>query len=207
MTKPSIDISTGQRGPSEHAIREQIIAAANAYFSRYGYAKTTVSELAREIGFSKAYIYKFFDSKQAIGEAICAQSLAVIDAAARGAVAQGGTSAEQLRRLFRALVDESARLFFADRQLYAIATHSAEENWQSSSVHATRIHVLLCGVLDAGRTEGAFETITPLDETARAILQAMQPFINPLMLQYNLDRLPEGPEEVVSMILRSLTKK
>jgi AcrR family transcriptional regulator len=32
-----------------------------------GYGKTTVADLAKAIGFSKAYIYKFFDSKQAIG--------------------------------------------------------------------------------------------------------------------------------------------
>jgi len=39
---------------------------------------------------------------------------------------------------------------------------------------------------------------------AATILQAMQPFINPLMLQHNLDRLPEAPTEVASLVLRSL---
>ena len=34
---------------------------------------------------------------------------------------------------------------------------------------------------------------TPLDETCRAILQAMQPFINPLMLEFNLEFVPEAP--------------
>ncbi len=66
-----VAIDSGQRGPAEHAVRDQIVEAANECFARYGYAKTTVADLAREIGFSKAYIYKFFDSKQAIGEAIC----------------------------------------------------------------------------------------------------------------------------------------
>jgi AcrR family transcriptional regulator len=42
------------------------------HFGHYGYEKTTVAELAKSIGFSKSYIYKFFDSKQAIGEVICA---------------------------------------------------------------------------------------------------------------------------------------
>ena len=63
------------RGPADHAVREQIVAAAAEHFSHYGYAKTTVSDLAKSIGFSKAYIYKFFDSKQAIGQAICTQTL------------------------------------------------------------------------------------------------------------------------------------
>lgn len=60
----------GLRGPTDHCIRDQIVSAANEHFSHYGYGKTTVSDLAKAIGFSKAYIYKFFDSKQAIGEAI-----------------------------------------------------------------------------------------------------------------------------------------
>jgi hypothetical protein len=38
----------------------------------------------------------------------------------------------------------------------------------------------------------------------RAILLAMQPFTNPLLLQYNLDLLPHGPREIVNLILRSL---
>ena len=74
------------RGPADHNVREQIVEAAGEHFSRYGYEKTTVSDLAKAIGFSKAYIYKFFDSKQAIGEAICSKSLSAIVAAVEEAV-------------------------------------------------------------------------------------------------------------------------
>ena len=66
MNAPSI------RGPLDHSVREQIVEAAFEHFGHYGYEKTTVAELAKSIGFSKSYIYKFFDSKQAIGEVICA---------------------------------------------------------------------------------------------------------------------------------------
>jgi AcrR family transcriptional regulator len=65
------DAAAGRRGPADHAIRQQIMDAADAHFARFGYGKTTVADLAKAIGFSKAYIYKFFESKQAIGEAIC----------------------------------------------------------------------------------------------------------------------------------------
>ncbi len=80
------------RGPIDHAVREQIVEAAREHFSHYGYEKTTVSDLAKSIGFSKAYIYKFFDSKQAIGEAICSKTLAGTVAKVEAAVA-GATSA------------------------------------------------------------------------------------------------------------------
>eukprot|EP01034_Spumella_vulgaris_P036193 gene36193-44643_t len=42
----------GQRGPTDHAIRDQIVTAAGEHFSRYGYGKTTVSDLAEAVGLS-----------------------------------------------------------------------------------------------------------------------------------------------------------
>src|SRR2546427_7883035 len=55
---------TSARGPVEHDVRQQIVTAAKEHFSRYGYEKTTVSDLAKAIGFSKAYIYKFFEDRK-----------------------------------------------------------------------------------------------------------------------------------------------
>src|SRR5579859_2351343 len=95
--------SAGVRGPVEHERREQIISAANEYFRHYGYEKTTVSDLAKAIGFSKAYVYKFFDSKQAIGEAICAKTLSIIIATVEEAVVGATTPTEKFRRMFKVL--------------------------------------------------------------------------------------------------------
>lgn len=121
MNQPSIP-SPSTRGPADHDIRNQIVAAANEHFSQYGYGKTTVSDLAKAIGFSKAYIYKFFDSKQAIGEAICSQCLAEIVAAVEQAISEDGLSAtERFRRLVKALITTGVNLFFNDRKLYDIA--------------------------------------------------------------------------------------
>src|SRR5437660_12104313 len=105
------------RGPADHAIREQIVEAAEEHFSRYGYEKTTVSDLAKAIGFSKAYIYKFFDSKQAIGEVICTDCLNAILEAINEAMADAPTASERFRRMFKAAVEASVHLFFNDRKL------------------------------------------------------------------------------------------
>ena len=115
------------RGPVDHEVRDQIVAAATEHFSRYGYEKTTVSDLAKAIGFSKAYIYKFFESKQAIGEMICSNCLSQIEAEVRAAVDEAERPPEKLRRMFKALVESSLRLFFQDRKLYEIAASAATE--------------------------------------------------------------------------------
>lgn len=188
---------------AEGGIRNQIMVAANAHFSRYGFAKTTMTDLAKEIGFSKAYLYRFFDSKQAIGEAICSQTLGgILEDVMR--VSATGSAMERLRALFRRLPELEAELFFEDRKLYDIVACSAAEKWPSSVAYCDRIVDLTRDIIIQGRESGEFERKTPLDETCRAIVQTMQPFVNPLMLQYNLDLLPTAPQEVTSLILRSL---
>src|SRR5450830_434479 len=115
------------RGPVDHEVRDQIIAAATDHFRLYGYEKTTVSDLAKAIGFSKAYIYKFFESKQAIGELICANCLHQIEMDVKAAIDGVDRPPEKLRRMFKAVVEASLRLFFGDRKLYDIAASAAIE--------------------------------------------------------------------------------
>jgi len=192
------------RGPADHNVRDQIVEAAGEHFSHYGYEKTTVSDLAKAIGFSKAYIYKFFDSKQAIGEAICAETLSAIVAAVDEAVAGASTPTEKFRRMFKALVTTGVSLFFNDRKLYDIAAHSAGEGWPSARAYGERIRQILAEIVREGRKSGEFERKTPLDETVQAIYLVMQPYVNPLLLQYNLDLVEDAPTRLSNLVLRSL---
>jgi AcrR family transcriptional regulator len=206
MNQPSISSSSpSPRGPADHDIRDQIVAAANEHFSQYGYGKTTVSDLAKAIGFSKAYIYKFFDSKQAIGEAICANCLAEIVAAVEQAIHVEDLSAtERFRRLVKTVIATGVNLFFNDRKLYDIAAFAASESWPSSQAYDAQIKRFVLQIVREGRESGEFERKTPLDETVEAIHLALRPFVNPLLLQYNLDFVEEAPTLTSNLILRSL---
>lgn len=204
MNQPSVS-SPGPRGPIDHEIRDQIVAAANEHFSQYGYSKTTVSDLAKAIGFSKAYIYKFFDSKQAIGEAICANCLAEIVAAVEQAInVEGLSPTERFRRLVKTVIATGVNLFFSDRKLYDIAAFAASESWPSTQAYDAQIKSFVSQIVREGREIGEFERKTPLDETVEAIHLALRPFVNPLLLQYNLDFVEEAPLLTSNLILRSL---
>jgi AcrR family transcriptional regulator len=192
------------RGPADHSVRDQIVAAAGEHFSHYGYEKTTVSDLAQAIGFSKAYIYKFFDSKREIGEAICANTLSGIVAAVEEAVAGANTPTEKFRRMFKALATTGVSLFFNDRKLHDIAVYAAGEGWPCTLAYCERIKQILAEIVREGRESGEFERKTPLDETVQAIDLVMQPYVNPLLLQYNLDAAEEAPAQLSNLVLRSL---
>lgn len=201
----STNVASASRGPVEHEIRGQIVAAATEHFSRYGYEKTTVSDLAKAIGFSKAYVYKFFESKQAIGEMICTNCLAQIEAEVSQAVRQADQPTEKLRRMFKASVNASQRLFFQDRKLYEIAASAAGERWQSVISYEERVRGLLQQILQEGRDSGEFERKTPLDETTNSIYLVLRPYLNPLLLQHSLEFTEQAPGSLSSLVLRSLS--
>lgn len=192
------------RGPSDHNVRIQIVEAAAEYFSRYGYEKTTVSDLAKKIGFSKAYIYKFFPSKQAIGEVICANTLNAILKAIDEGMMDAPTASERFRRMFKAGVEASVHLFFEDRKLYDIAASAAGEQWQSCTAYQDQVKKIILQIIREGRETGEFERKTPIDETVNAIYFVIQPYFNPLLLQHNLTLIEEAPIILSSLVLRSL---
>jgi AcrR family transcriptional regulator len=197
--------SSAARGPIDHEVRNQIVAAAMDHFRLYGYEKTTVSDLAKVIGFSKAYVYKFFESKQAIGEHICANCLLEVETEIRAAINGVNGAPEKLRRMFKVSVEASLRLFFEERKLFDIAAAAATGRWASVLAYEDRIRLMLRDILLQGRENEEFERKTPLDETVTAIYLIMRPYLNPLLLQYNLDHTDAAPAQLSSLVLRSLS--
>ena len=56
-------------GPDE--VRARILEVAEQHYRRIGYHKTSVADIASELGMSPANVYRFFRSKSAINESIC----------------------------------------------------------------------------------------------------------------------------------------
>jgi hypothetical protein len=106
--------------------------------------------------------------------------------------------------MFKTLVATAVSLFFNDRKLYDIAASSAGENWPSARAYKERIRQILMDIVREGRESGEFERKTPLDETVHAIYLVVQPYANPLLLQYNLDDAEEAPMQLANLVLRSL---
>ncbi|MDE8651001.1 TetR/AcrR family transcriptional regulator [Novosphingobium album (ex Liu et al. 2023)] len=202
--KRRLSQGAGQRGPAEHERRDQIIRAAEQHIHAVGYRRTSVADLARAIGVSTAYIYKFFDSKRAIGEAICAMTLHGI-ADKLWSIAEGPGSAEvRLRLIYSALVEQGRAMYFNERQLHEITLVAVEQNWSSIGTYIDTLQQIVRRIVLDGREAGEFERKTPIDEVCGAILQTMAPFSHPVLLQVRLDNLDESAGAVARLVLRSL---
>jgi AcrR family transcriptional regulator len=196
----------GQRGPAEHQRREQIIEAADAYFRQFGYNKTTVADLAKSIGVSSAYVYRFFESKRSIGEAVCRKCLGDIEAALEDIAASEQSATMRLRRIMRVKFEQGLELFFKDRKLHDIVVSAVTEHWRPSDEHRLALLRIVTRTVSEGRAAGEFERKTPLDEVCRGIVAALASFTHPLQLE---GVAPEGLEEdlvaLTGLVLRSLS--
>src|SRR5688572_33247024 len=79
--------------------RARIIETADALFRRLGFAKTTVADIAGELGMSPANVYRFFPSKNAIVEAICRKCLSEVDEKAWAIARSRGPAGARLERM------------------------------------------------------------------------------------------------------------
>ncbi len=196
----------GQRGPAEHERRDQILEVADELFRVHGYRKTSVTDIARAIGVSSAYLYRFFDSKQAIGEAVAAMALSSMDRAIRAVAASDASPTQRLRNMLKTLHTEAMRLFLRERRLHDIIVVSIENQWTISEEHDQVVYEVIREIISDGRDSGEFERKTPLDEVCTAIRAAAATYAHPVLLS----RLGSTKETemkltaVTNLILRSL---
>src|SRR5258707_15142842 len=77
MTAQSAEIASEDIASDGKAdARTRILDGAERLFRHYGYTKTTVADIARDLGMSPANIYRFFPSKAAIHQALAERMVA-----------------------------------------------------------------------------------------------------------------------------------
>ncbi|MBD3368538.1 MAG: TetR family transcriptional regulator [Candidatus Eisenbacteria bacterium] len=86
---------TGVAGAEER--EREILDAAGRVFGKYGVQKTTVTDIVREAGISRATLYKHFAGKEEVFRSVLRREIADILSADREAVAEAETTREKLR--------------------------------------------------------------------------------------------------------------
>ena len=196
---------SGQRGPADHKRRQQILQAADEYFRLYGYRKTTLADIAKSIHLSTPYIYKFFDSKQAIGEAMCWHCLSAVLSEIEQSITATKSPVEKLRRVFLGLEGISWRLLNEQRKIHEMVSVSFEERWESIARFQEGIFQMVRKIVVQGRESGAFERKTPLEETSRAISRMTELFYHPTLMEQVGKSQKEEALAVANVAIRSLT--
>ena len=157
---------------------EKILEASEDVLRRYGPAKATVVDVARELGVSHGSVYRHFPSKAALRDAVVESWLAEISIPLEDAAAEKGTARERLRRWLDLLVESKQRRAREDPELFATYTELAANAREVIGAHVKTLTDQLAHIFTDGVARGEFDVANP-GLAARAVFDATSRFHNP----------------------------
>jgi AcrR family transcriptional regulator len=189
--------------------RERIMATAEALFRRLGFAKTAVADIAAELHMSPANVYRFFDSKNAIVEAICRRCLSEVEEKAWAVARSKASAAARLERLILEILAYHKENLVTEHRVNEMVVAAIEQNWDTIRAHKDVIRNVVELILRDGIDAGEFESVEPR-ETAELIMRAVVPFTHPLVVGQCLeegDDLEAQARASVRFLLRAITPR
>jgi len=189
--------------------RERIMATAEALFRRLGFAKTAVADIAAELRMSPANIYRFFDSKNAIVEAICRRCLSAVEERAWAVARSKAPAAQRMERLILEILAYHKENLVTEHRVNELVVAAIEHSWDTIRAHKDVMRNVIELVLRDGIDAGDFEPVDPR-ETAELIMRSLVPFTNPLVVGQCLeegDDLEAQARASVRFLLRAITPR
>ena len=189
--------------------RERIMATAEALFRRLGFAKTAVADIAAELHMSPANVYRFFDSKNAIVEAICRRCLSEVEEKAWAVARSKGAASARMERLILEILAYHKENLVTEHRVNEMVVAAIEQNWNTIRAHKDAIRNVVELILRDGIDAGEFDPVDPR-ETAELIMRSVVPFTNPLVVGQCLeegDDLEAQARASVRFLLRAITPR
>jgi AcrR family transcriptional regulator len=189
-------------------MRARILEVAEEQFRRIGYQKTSVADIASELGMSPANIYRFFPSKGAINESICARVTQEISDMAFSVARSKGPASEKLDRLLTAIHRHNKSTLLKEKRTHYMIVAAMEENWPTISAHIERMTTIFEAIIREGIESGEFSVENPA-EAAHAVKTSFVPFFHPLLIEQCIQHGEDTEASLrvqIRFILRALGK-
>ncbi|MER9583411.1 TetR family transcriptional regulator [Mesorhizobium sp. M0276] len=140
----------------------RILDCAERLFRHYGYGKTNVADIARELGMSPANIYRFFASKLEIQQAVCGRIRGAIYKMAYDIAHLPISAEERLRRYIHAQYKMTTEVMLDEQKVHEIVVVALERDWGVIDKHVDSIHDLFADVIRDGIEAGEFREQDPV---------------------------------------------
>jgi AcrR family transcriptional regulator len=183
---------------------ERILDEAERLFRHYGFAKTTIADIARELGMSPANIYRFFASKSAIHEAIATRMLATQEIALQEVSKRSIPAADKLRIFVIDRYNTTVAQMLDETKVHEMVTVALDQHWPIIDRHLHRITEILARVIAEGIRSGEFAERDPM-VAARCFKAAVISVCHPSVVsQCRFDADRATPEEIAEFAIRAL---
>jgi TetR/AcrR family fatty acid metabolism transcriptional regulator len=170
--------------------RRRILDAAVKVFARKGYHTSRVGDIAEEAGVAHGLLYHYFESKEALLEAVFRETWAQIVDAVREIEQSGEPAGEQLRRVARIFLRAWAR----DPDLVRVLVREVarSEQVQRRVDEIAEVFRAIARIVEHGQAEGEFRP----DVDARLASWIFYGALEEILTGWVLGQLPDGEEDV-----------
>jgi TetR/AcrR family transcriptional regulator, repressor of the ameABC operon len=195
MPRPETDIA---------ATTSRIITAADHMIQEKGAISFTMTDLATAVGMSPSNLYRFFESKDALAEAMAGEWFAELEVIMEELVSAEMPVEEKLYQFFASrLVVKRAR-FEDDPGLFESYMELGDEHFEVIKGYVDLADHYMASILAEAMEKGYFKGLE-LDTVVSLVNTMMQPFCNPqLMMQMMHLATEERLRIVISTILSGL---
>ncbi|WP_377276813.1 TetR family transcriptional regulator [Rhizobium sp. R86522] len=182
----------------------RILEAAEGQFRHYGYSKTTVADVAKELGMSPANIYRFFGSKSELLEGVCARLLHQSLSIAQSIAVLPVSAEERLRRYSMTLFEFTVATMLDERKVHDMVVAAIEQSWGVIDQHIDEIQAILTDIIAEGMEKGEFAKGDPA-HAARCFGAATSPLHHPQMVAQCIGKTNRAsPEDLTEFAIRAL---
>jgi len=130
--------------------RCRIVAQAERFFRTFGYQKTTVADIAKALKMSPANVYRFFDSKKSINEAVGLQLMSEVEAALLTIAQSDAPAPERVARFARTMHEMNASRYVSDRMMHEMVAVALDESWSIVRGHIERVDAMMAQIIADG---------------------------------------------------------
>ena len=199
-----VAIQEAPRGPKAEATRAAIVASAERLFRSMGYQKTTVADIAKALKMSPANVYRFFDSKKSINEAVGLQLMSEVEAALQTIAQSDAPAPERVARFARTMHEMNASRYVSDRMMHEMVAVALDESWSIVRGHIERVDAMMAQIVADGVAAGDF-TVEDPRQAARCLHAGLIKFCHPQIISQCADGDP-GPDidTMVRFLMRGL---
>lgn len=194
---------------SEHIesdTRERILEVAERLFRQIGYQKTTVADIAKDLRMSPANVYRFFESKRAIHQAVAQLLMSEVEHEAQRIVAKPGPATTRLRELLTTIHRMNSERYVGDAKLHEMVEIAMEEDWEVCVEHIHRITETIAAVIAQGAASGEFDAPdVPL--AAMCTCTAMVRFFHPQMIAQAATKPGATIDQMVDFLIAGLSPR
>lgn len=174
MARPEIDLEAG---------RKKIMAIADEVIRSRGAVSFTMADLANVAGMSPSNLYRYFENKDALAEAMAGEWFAELIAIMEELVATDLPIEEKLFQFFARRLMVKRQRYEADPELFASYMELGDEHFEVIRGYVDLcdhyMAIILAEAMDAGYFAGM-----ELDDVVSIVNTMIQPFVNPhLMMQ------------------------